>query len=88
MSEQQQKNKRVLQGVVTSNKMDKTIVVLVESKVKHPVYGKYVKRSTKVCAHDPENKCREGDIVIVAESRPISKTKNWVLSEIVESNKK
>jgi small subunit ribosomal protein S17 len=88
MSEQQQKNKRLLQGVVTSNKMDKTIVVLVESKVKHPVYGKYIKRSTKVSAHDPENQCREGDIVIVAESRPISKNKNWVLSEIVESNKK
>jgi len=82
MSEQQQKNKRTLEGVVTSNKMDKTIVVRIERKVKHPVYGKYVKRTTKVYAHDPENKCKEGDIVVVVESRPISKTKNWTLLKI------
>ena len=84
MSDQKQKSKRTLQGIVTSNKMDKTIVVLVERKVKHPIYGKYIKRSTKVYAHDPDNSCNEGDVVIVAESRPISKTKNWVLLEVVE----
>lgn len=80
----EQKNKRILTGVVTSNKMDKTIVVLVERTVKHPLYGKYIKRSTKVYAHDPENTCKEGDVVMVMESRPISKTKNWILLKIVE----
>jgi small subunit ribosomal protein S17 len=84
MSEQQQKNKRILTGVVTSSKMDKTIVVLIERKVKHPIYGKYIKRSTKVYAHDPENICKEGDVVMVTESRPISKTKNWMLLKILE----
>lgn len=84
MSDQKQKNKRTLQGIVTSNKMDKTIVVLVERKVKHPIYGKYIKRSTKIYAHDENNSCNEGDMVIVTESRPISKTKSWVLLEIVE----
>jgi small subunit ribosomal protein S17 len=85
MSEQQLKNKRTLTGAVISSKMDKTIVVLIERTIKHPVYGKYIKRSTKVYAHDPENRCKEGDIVTVIESRPISKTKNWTLLEIVES---
>ena len=85
MSEQQLKSKRTLTGVVTSNKMDKTIVVLIERTVKHPVYGKYIRRSTKVYAHDPENRCKEGDVVTIAESRPISKTKNWTLLEVIES---
>jgi small subunit ribosomal protein S17 len=84
MSEQNQKTKRILQGIVTSNKMDKTIIVLVERKVKHPVYGKYIKRSTKVFAHDENNSCNEGDIVRVTESRPISKNKNWTLLEVLE----
>jgi len=84
MSEQK-KNKRTLTGTVVSNKMDKTVVVLIEHKVKHPIYGKYIKRSTKVYAHDPENKCKEGDKVVVGESRPISKTKCWILLEVLEN---
>ncbi|MCK4608633.1 MAG: 30S ribosomal protein S17 [Gammaproteobacteria bacterium] len=83
MSEQV-KVKRTLQGKVTSNKMDKTIVVKVERKVKHALYGKYVKRSTKVHAHDAENSCNIGDIVIIAETRPIAKTKSWQLVKIIE----
>ena len=75
---------RTLQGEVVSNKMDKSITVLVERKEKHPLYGKYVKRSTKLHAHDAENTCQEGDIVIIAESRPISKTKSWKLVKVVE----
>ena len=64
--------------------MDKTIVVLVERKVKHAVYGKYMTRSTKIHAHDPDNTCQENDIVLIAESRPIAKTKSWQLLKIVE----
>ena len=71
-------------GRVVSNKMDKSITVLVERKVKHPVYGKYIKRSTKVRAHDEENSCNEGDKVIIAECRPLSKSKSWRVIEILE----
>ncbi len=71
-------------GHVVSNKMDKTITVLVERRVKHPIYGKYVKRSTKLHAHDENNECNEGDIVSVASCRPLSKSKSWRLVEIVE----
>ena len=74
---------RTVQGRVVSNKMDKTITVLIERKVKHPMYGKYVKRSTKVHAHDENNECQEGDLVAVAECRPISKSKTWRLVEIL-----
>lgn len=77
------KIKRTLQGKVVSDKMDKTIVVLVERKVKHPVYGKYIKRSSKIHAHDEGNVCHEGDQVIIAEGRPISKTKKWKLVEVI-----
>ncbi|MBN2689988.1 MAG: 30S ribosomal protein S17 [Gammaproteobacteria bacterium] len=80
------KIRRTLQGKVISNKMDKTIVVLVERKVKHLI-GKYIKRSTKVHAHDPDNSCRQGDTVLVAESKPLSKTKNWELVNIIERAK-
>lgn len=73
---------RTLEGTVVSNKMDKTIVVLVDRRVKHPKYGKFVKRTTKVHAHDAENKCLEGDLVLIKESKPLSKTKSWVLLEI------
>ncbi len=76
---------RVATGKVVSNKMDKTITVLVERRVKHPVYGKYMTRSSKIHAHDEDNKCAIGDTVTVAESRPISKSKTWKLLEIVES---
>lgn len=72
------------QGKVISNKMDKTITVLVERKVKHPLYGKYIKRSSKLHVHDAENTCNEGDIVKIENSRPISKTKSYILKEVVE----
>jgi len=75
---------RTLRGSVVSNKMDKTIVVLVVDKIKHPLYGKYIKKSTKIHAHDENNICNEGDIVTIAESRPISRTKSWKLHEVVE----
>jgi small subunit ribosomal protein S17 len=80
----QQQNNRTLTGRVASNKMDKSITVVVERKVKHPIYGKYVKRSTKVHAHDEQNACNIGDTVTVEQCRPISKTKTWRLVEIVE----
>jgi len=75
---------RILQGVVVSNKMKNTIVVKVERRVTHPVYGKVVTRTTKVHAHDANDQCKEGDIVLVQETRPISKTKSWVLLNILE----
>jgi small subunit ribosomal protein S17 len=68
---------------VISNKMDKSATVLVERKVKHPVYGKYIRRSTKLHIHDEDNACREGDMVTIQECRPYSKTKSWRLVEIV-----
>jgi small subunit ribosomal protein S17 len=79
------KRTRVTTGRVISNKMDKTITVLVERRVKHPVYGKYITRSSKIHAHDESNQCNIGDTVSVAESRPISKSKTWRLVEVVES---
>ena len=76
---------RTLQGRVVSDKMDKTVTVKIERRVKHPVYGKYITRSSKVHAHDEENKASLGDTVVVAESRPFSKSKRWKLVEIVET---
>jgi small subunit ribosomal protein S17 len=76
--------KRTRTGRVTSNKADKTVTVLLERQVKHPLYGKYIKRSTKVHAHDEDNSCGEGDLVRIMECRPLSKTKNWRVIEIVE----
>ena len=73
---------RTVSGKVVSNKMDKSIVVLVERRVKHPVYGKIIKRSTKVHAHDANNECLPGDEVTIREARPISKTKSWALVSI------
>ena len=78
------KTKRTVTGKVVSSKMDKTITVLVERKVKHPVYGKYIKRSTKLHAHDASNECNEGDTVTVVACRPLSKSKKWMLENIVE----
>lgn len=75
---------RTLQGIVVSNKMDKTIVVRVVRRVKHPLYGKIMTRSNKLHAHDPDNLCQEGDEVIIQETRPISKTKSWRLVQRVE----
>ena len=74
-------------GVVSSNKMDKTITVAVERRVKHPIYGKFVKKTTKFHAHDEKNECTVGDVVKIMESRPLSKTKRWRLVEIVEKAK-
>ncbi len=74
---------RTVQGRVTSNKMDKTVTIIIERLVKHALYGKYIRRSTKLHAHDADNACREGDIVRVTECRPLSKTKNWRVVEIV-----
>lgn len=74
-------------GVVTSNKMEKSIVVSVERKVKHPKYGKFVKKTTKFVAHDEKNDSNVGDLVRIMETRPLSKTKNWRLVEIIERAK-
>jgi small subunit ribosomal protein S17 len=74
-------------GVVSSNKMDKTITVAVERRVKHPIYGKFVKKTTRFHAHDEKNECTVGDVVKIMESRPLSKTKRWRLVEIVEKAK-
>ena len=75
---------RELTGVVTSNKADKTVTVRVDRRVKHPVYGKFVRRSTKLAVHDERNDCQEGDTVTIIETRPISKTKSWRLGAVVE----
>ena len=75
------------QGVVVSNKMDKTVVVAVERKEKHPLYGKFVKKTTKFVAHDEKNECGEGDTVLIMETRPLSTTKNWRVEKIVEKAK-
>lgn len=76
--------KRVLLGTVVSDKMDKSVVVRVESLVKHKIYKKYVKRDKKYSAHDENNECRQGDVVRITESRPLSKTKRFRVSEIVK----
>lgn len=73
--------------MVVSNKMDKSITVAIERKVKHPIYGKFLKKTTKLHAHDEKNECSEGDIVKIMETRPISKTKKWRLVEVVEKVK-
>ena len=77
---------RILTGKVVSNSRDKTIAVMVERKVRHPIYKKYIKRSTKVHARDEKNECGLGDVVRVSESKPFSKTKNWALVEVVEKS--
>ncbi|MBI1343720.1 MAG: 30S ribosomal protein S17 [Terrimonas sp.] len=74
-------------GVVTSNKMAKTVTVAVERKVKHPIYGKFVKKTTKFHAHDEKNECSIGDLVKIMETRPLSKTKRWRMVEVVEKVK-
>ncbi|MEJ1096823.1 MULTISPECIES: 30S ribosomal protein S17 [unclassified Pseudoxanthomonas] len=83
MSDNQEKTQRTVEGRVVSSKMDKTVTVLVERQVKHPLYGKYIRRSTKLHAHDADNSCKEGDVVRVTEIAPMSKTKNWRVVEIV-----
>ena len=80
---EQTKKLHTVEGRVVSNKMDKTVTVLVERQVKHALYGKYIRRSTKLHAHDEDNACNEGDVVRVTESRPLSKTKNWRVVEVI-----
>lgn len=84
MSAETEKLARTLVGRVVSNKMDKTVTVKVERKVRHPVYGKYVVRTTKYHAHDESNRINEGDLVEIAETRPISKTKAWRVTRVVQ----
>jgi small subunit ribosomal protein S17 len=74
---------KTVTGTVTSNKMDKTISVMVERRVKHPLYGKFMRRSTKLLAHDEANECNEGDVVVIEASRPLSKNKSWRLQKVV-----
>ncbi|WP_068545004.1 30S ribosomal protein S17 [Thalassotalea crassostreae] len=74
---------RTLQGRVISNKMEKSITVLIERRVKHPIYGKFMIRSTKLKAHDETNVCNEGDVVTIRECAPISKSKNWTLVDVI-----
>ena len=75
---------RTLTGQVVSDKMDKSAVVMVERKVRHPLYGKHIRRSTKLHVHDANNECRQGDTVTIQQCRPMSKTKSWTLLEVVE----
>ncbi len=82
-----QEFKRTQTGRVVSNKMDKSVTVLLERQIKHALYGKYIKRSTKVLAHDEENSCGEGDKVMIAECRPLSKSKSWRVIEVLERAK-
>lgn len=79
---------RTLQGRVISDKMDKSIVVAIERFVKHPIYGKFIRRTTKIHAHDESNSCGQGDVVTIRQCRPISKTKSWTLVDIVEKAQK
>jgi small subunit ribosomal protein S17 len=91
MSKNQEKTEsklRTINGKVVSNKMDKSITVLVERVVKHPIYGKYIKRSTKMMAHDEQNVCQEGDIVSITSCRPMSKKKSFKLVQVLESANK
>lgn len=83
MSEQAADN-RTLQGRVVSDKMDKSITVEIERRVKHPIYGKFVRKTTKVHAHDENNECQIGDVVVVEQCRPLSKTKSWRFIKLIE----
>lgn len=83
----ERKIRKTKTGVVTSDKMDKTITVSVERKVKHPIYGKFVKKTTKFHAHDEKNESKPGDVVKIMETRPLSKTKRWMLVEVLEKAK-
>jgi small subunit ribosomal protein S17 len=80
--QEEQKNPRTVSGVVVSDKMEKGITIKVERRVKHPVYGKYVRKSSKIHAHDETNDCKVGDTVTVVECRPLSKTKTWTLKSV------
>lgn len=88
MAEAKEILRRTVTGKVVSNKGDKTITVLVERRVQHPIYGKIIKRSTKLMAHDEQNQCNEGDLVTIEECRPLSKRKTWTLVNVVEQTNK
>ena len=83
MSEEK-KTQRTIQGRVVSDKMDKSVSVAIERTIKHPVYGKYIRRTSKVMAHDESNECKQGDRVAIAECKPISKNKSWAVVDVVE----
>lgn len=87
MSEQKSSGQTIV-GKVIQNSMDKTVVIQVERKVKHPLYGKYMRRFSKMYAHDDENTCMVGDTVIIKQSRPLSKTKHWILVKVIERAEK
>ena len=82
-----EKAPRTLTGKVVSNKMDKSICVLIQRTVKHPLYQKYIRRSTKLLAHDENNECNEGDVVVIESSRPVSKRKAWRLQKVVTKSR-
>ena len=84
--ENEQKKVRTVSGKVVSNKIDKSITVLTERRVKHPIYGKYMSKSSKLHAHDENNQCAIGDLVTIRECRPLSKTKSWTLVEVVSTS--
>jgi len=83
-TEVQATTKRTLQGVVTSSAGDKSATIMIERRIKHPLYGKIIKRSTKLHVHDEANECNKGDTILIEECRPMSKTKSWKLVKIVE----
>jgi small subunit ribosomal protein S17 len=84
MSEETKKVQRTITGRVVSDKMDKTVSVAVERLIKHPVYGKYIRRTSKILAHDAANECKEGDRVSISECRPVSKNKSWAVVDVIE----
>lgn len=84
---EEKSNKRIIVGLVKSNKMDKSITVLMSRRIKHPMYGKYLTKSKKFTAHDEKNECEEGDLVKIIEHRPLSRKKRWNLVEILERAK-
>ena len=84
MSEDTKKVRRTIVGRVVSDKMDKTVSVAVERLIKHPIYGKYIRRTTKVLAHDASNECKPGDRVTISECKPVSKNKSWAVVDVVE----
>ena len=84
MSEETGKKQRTVLGRVVSDKMDKTVSVAIERLIKHPMYGKYIRRTTKVLAHDANNECKAGDRVTISECRPVSKNKSWAVVDVVE----
>jgi small subunit ribosomal protein S17 len=87
VSQKRQSKRKTRVGVVTSNKMDKSITVAIEKRVKHPIYKKFFKKTTKFMAHDEKNECTEGDMVKIMETKPLSKRKKWRLVEVIEKAK-